>query len=67
MPIRAFTTPIRAFTMRRSWRSPSADPGVHVRAKPAPGQALTAVMRKARKLTRHHLRERGKRWALEEE
>ena len=35
MPIRAFTTPIRAFTMRRSWRSPSSDPRVHDRAEPA--------------------------------
>ena len=38
-----------------------------VRARRGPGQALAAVMRKARKLTRHYLRERGKRWALDEE
>ena len=38
-----------------------------VRARRGAGQALAAVMRKARKLTRHHLRERGKRWELEDE
>ena len=35
MPIRAFTIPIRVFTMRRSWRSRCADPRVHDRAVPA--------------------------------
>jgi len=37
MPIRAFTIPIRVFTMRRSWRSRWSDPRVHDRAKSAVG------------------------------
>jgi hypothetical protein len=34
-PILAFTIPILAFTMRRSWRSRWTDPRVHDRPKPA--------------------------------
>jgi hypothetical protein len=36
MPIWAFTFPIPAFTMARSWRSRWSDPRVHDRAKSAP-------------------------------